>query len=222
MGRADLIGQSPTGASIGRHWDIDPPTRTISDAVEETGYFRNQVKLLADNTSQLHLSVDVLHFDALADELQASANQRAREDLVGLLQELNGLGFSWRAIARIAQVSVPALRKWRMGSPATGENRRRVAQMVALCQMASDKYLIEDVAGWLETPLHADAPLTGLDLLAGDRSDLVLRLACDREEHPEQVLEEFEPGWRDRYTSAVEVFMAPDGLPGVRLVEQER
>lgn len=221
MGKADLIGQSPTGASIGRHWDIDPPTRTISDVVEEAGHLRNRTKLLADDTSQLHLSVDVLHSDALAVELQASANQRAREDLTGLLQELNRLGFSWRAIARIAQVSVPALRKWRMGSPATGENRRRVAQMVALCQMASDKYLIEDVAGWLETPLHADAPITGLDLLAGDRSDLVLRLACDRGEHPEQVLEEFEPGWRDRYTSAVEVFIAPDGLPGVHLVEQE-
>lgn len=221
MERGDLIGQSPTGASIGRIWDIEPPTRTISDVVEEAGHLRNRTKLLADDTSHLHLSVDVLHSDALAVELQASANQRAREDLTGLLQELNGLGFSWRAIASIAQVSVPALRKWRMGSPATGENRRRVAQMVALCQMVSDKYLIEDVAGWLETPLLADAPITGLNLLAGERSDLVLRLACDRGENPEQVLDEFEPGWRDRYASAVEVFTAPDGLPGVRLVEQE-
>ena len=108
-----------------------------------------------------------------------------------------------------------------MGSPGTGENRRRVAEMAALCHMAKDKYLIEDVAGWLETPLHSKAPITGLDLLAGDRSDLVLRLACERGENPAQVLDEFEPGWRDHYASAVEAFTAPDGLPGVRLVEQE-
>ena len=221
MGRADLIGQSPTGASVGHDWGIERPTRTISDVVEEAGYLRNRTKLLADDTSELLCSADVLHSGALAVELQALANQRAREDLAGLLEELNTLGFSWRAIARMAQVSVPALRKWRKGSSAAGENRRRVAEIVALCQIAPEKYLIEDVAGWLETPLHAEAPITGLDLLAGDRSDLVLRLACDRGEHPEQVLEEFEPGWRDRYTSAVKVFIAPDGLPGVRLVEQE-
>lgn len=134
-----------------------------------------------------------------------------------MLQELNGLGFSWRAIASIAQVSVTALRQWRMGSSATTENRRRIAQMVALCQMVGDKYFVENVAGWLETPIHADAPITGLDLLAGDRSDLVLRLACGRGENPEQILDEFEPGWRDRYATSVEAFTAPDGLPGIRL-----
>lgn len=152
-----------------------------------------------------------------ATELQVMGNQKAEEDLTRLLQELNGLGFSWRAIASIAQVSVSVLRNWRMGSPASGENRRRIAQVVAFCQMVGDKCSIEDVAGWLETPLHADAPITGLDLLAEDRSDLVLRLACGRGENPEQVLDEFEPRWRDRYATSVEVFTAPDGLPGILL-----
>ncbi|MCY4195191.1 MAG: transcriptional regulator [bacterium] len=221
MAQASSIGQSPTGASVGRYWDIEPPTRTINDVVDEVGNLRNRTKLLADDTSHLHWSADGLHSDALAIELQASTSQRAKENLSELLQELNSLGFSWRAIARIAQVSVPALRKWRMGLSATGENRRRVAEIVALCQMVFDKYLIEDVAGWLETPLLADAPITGLDLLARDRSDLVLRLACDYGENPEQILDDLEPGWRDQYASAVEVFAAPDGLPGTRLADQE-
>ncbi len=221
MKRDDLIEQSPTGASIGRNWDIEPATRTISDVVDEVGNLKNQAKLLANDTSHLRWSAEGLHSDALAGELQKLTNQRAKEDLAGLLQELNELGFSWRAIARIARVSVPALRKWRMGSPATGDNRRRVAEIVALCQIACERYLLEDVVGWLETPLHTEAPITGLDLLADDRSDLVLRLACDHGGNPEKVLDEFEPGWRDHYTSSVEVFTAPDGLAGVRFADQE-
>lgn len=225
MSATDLTDQSTTGGSIGRGWGLEPPTRTIDEAVkqavENVGHLRNLVKLQADELGDLHRSADVAYSDVLEIELQATTSQRAKEDLVGLLEELNGLGFSWRAIARIAQVSVPALRKWRMGAAATGENRRRVAEVTAFCQVASERYLIEDVAGWLETPLHSEAPVTGLDLLEGDRFDLVLRLACDYGENPEQVLDEFEPEWRNRYASTYEVFSAPDSLPGVRLVERE-
>ena len=229
MSVADKTDQSVTGGAVGRGWGFEPPTRTISEAVqqvvedmvESVGHLRNVVKLQADEVNDLQRSADVVYSDALQIELQATTSQRAKEDLGGLLEELNGLGFSWREVARIAQVSVPGLRKWRMGASATGENRRRVAEVAAICQIASEKYLIEDVAGWLETPLHSDAPVTGLDLLAGGRFDLVMRLASDYGGNPEHVLDEFEPEWRDRYMSAVEVFTAPDGLPGVRLVERE-
>jgi hypothetical protein len=118
-------------------------------------------------------------------------------------------------------VSVPALRKWRQGAPATGQNRKRVATMVAFCEIARDEYLISEVAGWLETPIHPDVPTTPMDMIANDRWDLVLRLAGTHGEDPEVVLEEFEPGWRKRYESSVEVFPGPDGLPGVRLVVSE-
>lgn len=229
MSASDLTERSATGGSIGRGWGIDPPTRTIDEVVKQVvenvvegvGHLRNLVKLQADEIGDLHRSADVVYSDVLEIELQATTSQRAKEDLKGLLEELNGLGFSWRVISRIAQVSVPALRKWRMGGTATGENRRRVATVAAFCQLVRKRYLIEDVAGWLETPLHSDAPVTGLDLMAGDRFDLVLRLACDYGENPEKVLDEFEPGWKDRYTSTFEVFTAPDSLPGVRIVERE-
>ena len=121
----------------------------------------------------------------------------------------------------MSRVSVPALRKWRLGAPATGENRKRVATMVAFCDIARDQYLIHEVVSWLETPIHPDAPITPMDMIAKDRWDLVLRLASTHGEDPEVVLEEFEPGWRKRYESSVEVFTGPDGLPGVRLAERE-
>lgn len=212
---------APTGAWAHPYQGIEAPTRTIKEAVEDVGHLRNRTGLLVNDSLNLHRSAEQLHSDALDKHLRSLANQRVREELSALLEELSDFGFSWRDIARTSQVSVPALRKWRLGAPATGENRKRVATMVAFCEIAREEYLISEVAGWLETPIHPDAPTTPMDMIANDRWDLVLRLASTHGEDPEVVLEEFEPGWRKRYESPVAVFTGPDGLPGVRLVESE-
>lgn len=157
----------------------------------------------------------------LDSHLRSLADQRVREEVSALLEELSDLGFSWRDIARASQVSVSALRKWRLGAPATGENRRRVATMAAFCDIAREECLIREVASWLETRIHLDAPITPMDLIANDRWDLVLRLASNHGQDPELVLDELEPGWREHYESSVEVFTGPHGLSGLRLVDQE-
>ena len=91
--------------------------------------------------------------------------------------------------------------------------------VVAFCDIAMDEYLIADVAGWLETPLHPKAPLTGLDLIEKGRFDLALHAASDGIEDPESILNDVDPDWKERYASPVEAFVAPDGLPGLRLTE---
>ncbi len=212
---------TPTGASVRQYRSVEAPTRTIREAVEDIGHLRNRAGLLVGDSLDLHRSAEQLHSEALDVHLRTLANQRVREELSTLLEELSDLGFSWRDIARTSRVSVPALRKWRLGAPATGENRKRVATMAAFCDIARDQYLIHEVVSWLETPIHPDAPITPMDMIAKDRWDPVLRLASTYGEDPEVVLEEFEPGWRKRYESSVEVFTGPDGLPGVRLVESE-
>ncbi len=217
MTAMDSLYRSPTGESIGRGGGIEAPTRTISDLVDSSGHLRNQTKVLVDDSQRLHQMVDEHHSDTLDAELRTVANQRAKEGLASLLEVLNDLGFSWRDIARVGGVSVPALRKWRLGGAASGANRRKVATVVALCDIARDRYLISDVAGWLETPVHPAAPVTGMDMVAGGRFDLVMRLARDQGADPADVLNEFESDWRERYSTAVEVFTAPDGLPGLRL-----
>ena len=100
---------------------------------------------------------------------------------------------------------------------AHGGNRERVATLVAFCEMVRRDHRIDNVAGWLETPVSPEAPVTGMDLVANDRFDLVLHLAAGGGDDAEAVLEEFDPGWRVRYASDAEVFAAPDGLPGLRL-----
>ena len=59
-----------------------------------------------------------------------------------------------------------------------------------------------------------------MDLLAEGRFDLALRLARDQGSDPEAVLSEFEPDWKERHASTVEVFTGPDGMPGLRLSDR--
>ena len=195
----------------------DNHTRTISDLVGDTGYLRTQTRVLVQASHQMNQSTESLHIEALVQMHLTLANDRAKEPLAELLEILSDLGFSWRDIARLSGVSVPALRKWRHGGTPTGSNRKRVAMVVAFCDIAWEQYLIDDVAGWLETPLHPDAPISGLDLIEKERFDLALRAASDRMDNPESILNEFEPNWQENYQSRVEIFTAPDGLLGLRL-----
>ena len=155
--------------------------------------------------------------DMLNAQLHEEANRLAKQNAANLLDQLNDLGFSWRDVARVAGVSVPALRKWRLGGSATSQNRYQVATIAALCEMLHHLYLISDVASWLEARIHPEAPVTGLDVMAKGRFDLLLSLARDDKADPEPVLDELEPRWREKYASPVEVFVAPDGMPGLRL-----
>ena len=218
MSSTDAL-ETPTGSSVGLGEIVEDPTRTIADLVDRTGYLKNQTRILVADSNDVHQSTEELHNESLTTLHRTVALERSKQSLTGLLEDLSGLGLSWREIARVSGVSVPALRKWRNGGPATGENRKSVAMVVAFCDIARDQYLIDDVASWMEAPLHPDAPVTALDLIAEDRIDLALQLASEQGTDPEQVLDQFEPDWRERYASAVEVFAGPDGLPGVRIGE---
>ncbi len=148
--------------------------------------------------------------------LQALAEQRAEDGLVALVEELGDLGFSWRDVARTAGVALPVLRRWREGASTSGGNAERTAMLVALCEIARGDR-IDDVAARLEAPIDPAAPVTGMDLVANDRFDLVLRVLSDGGEGADAILDEFEPGLRERYAPDVEVFVALDGLPGLSL-----
>lgn len=212
---ADSI-EHTTGASIGLVGDTQTHTRTIAELVEHVGFLKNRTRILVADSNDVHNSTDELHAETLEQLLRSTANQLNKEELPDLLDRLSSLGFSWRDLARLVGVSIPALRKWRNGEPASGENRLRVARLAAFCEIVSEQYLIDDPVSWLEIPLHIDAPVTGIDLVASDRLDLAFRLAGDEGADPESVLDQFEPDWRDRYRTSVEVFTADDGLPGLR------
>lgn len=207
-----------TGASIGLEDGTDV-TRTIAELVDRVGFLRNRTRVLVADSLGIHETAQTLHDGTLETLLRTSSQHRARESLSDLLTELSDLGFSWRDLSRVVGVSVPALRKWRHGESATGENRLRVARVAAFCNIVRDQYLIDEPASWLETPIHLDAPINGFDLLAADRVDLAFRLAGDHDADPESILDEFEPQWRQRFATSLEVFVADDSTPGLRFTE---
>lgn len=192
-------------------------TRTITDLVDDVARLNSRVHVHHQDAAQLHSETRKLHTDALEELLRKESDGLASQPLTDLLSELADYGLAWRDIARLVSVSVPALRKWRQGEPATGENRLKVARLVGLCRLLKEHGLIDDPASWLELPLVYDVPVSGIDLLAAARTDLLFRRALHHDADPEAILDEFEPDWRATYRGAFEVFEADDGLPGLRV-----
>lgn len=126
---------------------------------------------------------------------------------------------AWRDVARLVNVSVPAVQKWRRGDGMTGENRFRLAGVLALLVCLENKMVNQPVS-WLEMPVLRDVSVSAMDLIAADRYDLVLELAADvtaDEGQRIQALDEFDPAWRaTRVDEKFEVFEAEDGILSIR------
>lgn len=182
-----------------------PATRILT---EDIGFGRNQARTL-------HQDFDDLHHRSYFVEWQSRTRDRARASVVSLLEELGGLGFAWRDIAKLVGVSVPAIQKWRKGEGTSGENRARIASLVAACDLIAEHYIIDDLATWFEVPIAVGAPITPMDMYADERADLVFDHASGHAD-PEEVLTAFDPTWRDKYRSDFEVFRAADGALAVR------
>ncbi len=207
--------QTQTSAKTSRPTDF-PRTQTTQDVLNEAGHLRTRVRLLQDDTDDLAHRITSSARSALELELEERTTAEARRNLQELLNELANTGFAWRDIARLVGVSVPALRKWRRGESATGANRRAVASLLAFARLLAENHLVNDVASWLEMPLHPAAPITGLDLYEAGRIDLLYDRAS-LHTTDEQALDVYEPEWRSTYQSDIEVFVAEDGETGLRV-----
>lgn len=193
-------------ATVVEEW---PTTQTtVSQLMVRVAGIRDESRLLHEDASQLHQEV-------LAESVEIRTVSKARESIESLLRELSMRGFSWVELARLVGVTIPALRKWRLGEAATGENRRRLAELAATCDLVESEYLVSDVAGWFEVPVASGVPVTPADLYRGGRLDLLLDWASNRLA-PSQVLNRFKPEWRDEFATQFEVFEDSEGQLGLR------
>lgn len=215
----DLTRQTETATTTEVRLARPSSTRTISEIVEEAEFMRTRVSVLRDEVEELHANATQLHVDAFDTAIDQAAIELARASTQTLLERMGAQGFSWRDVARLLGVSVPAVQKWRSGGGATPPHHQKVARLVALTMELTTRFMIEDVASWLELPLTPEAPVSAIDLLAADRSDLVLRWAAHTDVQPQEILDDFDPGWRERYASDFEIFTAPDGQPGIRFTD---
>lgn len=197
-----------------------------TDAFQPLPQTRRSAASIADEAEVLNRRTEWLHSDTsqwrraaqladLEDRQTRAATQQSGPDLLARLSEH---GFAWTDIARLVGVTIPALQKWRRGAGITGANRLRLGRLVALMEMLEQLFVTEP-ASWLEMPIKQGVEVTGLDLLAADRYDLVLELARNAGEPNAQtsVLDEFDAEWRNhRVDSAFEVFTAADGSVAIR------
>lgn len=199
----------PTSATSVNTPHIDQPTRLSPDVMANvTGALRQNVGLLSQNVARVHgNSLDI--------QLESRTDEAAKRAPADLLSELADLGFSWTAIARVVGVSIPAVRKWRHGEPASGENRRKIAQLVALVGVLENDHLIDDVASWLDMPL-AGSSFTGIDVLAGGQLSDLVEYAAQHMDGAE-LLDRSNPDWRDTIDNRFEVYRMGDGERSIRM-----
>ncbi|MGW4339032.1 hypoxia/intracellular survival transcriptional regulator MosR [Rhodococcus koreensis] len=210
--KTDPRPSSTTGGNRYRLADI-PAT-----AARKTRALVDQVDVLFRETAELHGSVQDNRRDALLLDLDDRATERAKASSQEALRELADHGFAWRDIARILDVSVPAVNKWRKGEGITGQNRLRIARLLALLDML-ERQLVAEPASWLEIPLKREVALTPITLLAAGRYDLVLEYAGTNTGagSVESILNEFDPDWRTTLMDdAFETFLDEDGIVGIR------
>jgi hypothetical protein len=188
------------------------PTSTVASQLdglaEETGSLRQGYKAGHEISSELHRKV-------LFQSWQHRTFERGKQAPAALLEEIADLGFAWRDVARMIGVSVPAVQKWRRAGGVTGENRRRLASLLAMCDVITEPGYIQEVASWFEMPLSAHAPVTPIDLYAEGQPDLVLEYASGHGD-TEQILTAYDPDWRERFRSAFEVYLDHDGEMSIR------
>ncbi len=204
----------PTGDYGTAGEDVTPfmlPTPTGTDTgklTESIGFGRARARVLSEEFTDLHKRSVFADWDV-------KTASRGKSSPVDLLRELADLGFGWRDVARLVGVSVASVQKWRRGEGMTGESRRRLASLLAACDLISEHYEVGEVASWFEMPLTTGAPVTPMDLYAAGRHRLVFEYAGGHTE-PEKVLSEFDPDWRERYRSEFEVYRSEDGELSIR------
>lgn len=192
-----------------------PPSETlpaVSKLVEGIGLLRSHTRFMHEDVTELHHKGVFVEWDDLSGQL-------GRAGASTMLDELADLGFSWRDLARLIGVSVPAIQKWRRGEGVTGGNRRKIAGLLAAMRMISHNGGIEDVASWMEMPLRAGVPVTPMDVWTAARVDLLFDYAISQIE-AEDVLTALDPDWRERFRSEFEVFKAGDGQLSIRMKER--
>ncbi|WP_431903589.1 helix-turn-helix domain-containing protein [Nonomuraea sp. bgisy101] len=153
----------------------------------------------------------------IEEDLRKRGAVKARMGVPSLLEHLAiERGMSWSDIARLVNVSISAVRKWRTGGQATPDNRKELARLASFLDLLGE-FGVEDPASWMEVTLDLPAGyfIRPVELyVQGYRSELLDIARGHRD--AAQVLDGIDPTWRDSERSTLEVYIASDGHPALR------
>lgn len=116
---------------------------------------------------------------------------------------------AWTDAAKMVVVSVLALRKWRIAGGVSGENHRRLAELLAFIRVLHEVG-IKEPAGWISIPMVDGYTVVPMHLYGSIAAPMLLEVGSSSIS-PITALDELSPGWRQEYETDFEVKTAFDG-----------
>lgn len=155
-------------------------------------------------------SLETQHRSQYAEWVGRLALDYKKKLLPDVLRVLaNTWGASWADIARMADVSVPALRKWRTSGGATPAKKVRLAGIAAFFDVLS-KLGIDEPAEWISEPIMDGFSVTPRHLYSPANAAILLDYATGSC-LPDQLLDTLAPKWRESYATSFEVITLAGG-----------
>lgn len=191
-------------------WVFQPTSEKAVDAVWRERRSENEYerKRLEDRHRE--------HYSAW---IEKKAAEYKKLSLSAILQELSiTWGASWSDIARMADVSVPALRKWRADGGATPIKKARLASIAAFMHVLS-QLGIEEPADWIAAPIIDGFTVAPRHLYTPANAGILIEFAtgtCP----PDSILDTLAPSWRQYYATGFDVVTLPGGEKA--LVDRKR
>lgn len=134
--------------------------------------------------------------DSIVAEYARYVGKHYDEETTEVLEALSDeYGLMWLTIARVAKVSVPALRKWRHGGNPAPANKLALARLMAACG-ALRELDVPDVAAWLSAPVHPSQNRQRYELLMSPEGGEVLLALAQGKTSQVQALDFIDANWQ--------------------------
>lgn len=193
-------------------------TETAEHAVEFTAFkpYTRRAALLRDRVDLLNTDIREVHHQAQDYHLEELAHKKAKQDVRTMLEELSTeRGMSWASIARLVDVSVGAVRKWRRDGGVSGEKRLSLGKLAASLDLL-EAFAVKDPASWLEIPIIQNYTVTGLDIYRSSSGPILLLDYAGARLTRTELLDQFDPLWREHFSSDFEVYLSSDDEFSIR------
>ena len=155
------------------------------------------------------------HYVVTSDHGTSTVKAWSEQPSKDILQFLaTNYGFAWADIAKMLNVSVPAIRKWRMHGGVSPDNHHKLAELAAFVQVLVATAQVHSPANWLLLRLVPGYTVISRDLYSSENAPLIVDYACENIA-AEMMLDELVPDWRLTHRAEYEARQFDDGTMGL-------
>jgi len=182
--------------------DIDGEWRHLSAWQREDAVTARQVRAHRSASSQLDSTRGQRREDLFEFYMITLADTRTP----ALLSELaSTYGMSWIDLSTLVGVTIPAIRKWRLGGATSEENEEKLRALVAFVKAVATVRNTPDPVNWLDERLVPGFAVTVKDLYSPQNVPVLLAYANGDFADAKDLLNEVRPNWRSEDRTGFEV-----------------